>query len=327
MNRPARSPLVATIVLNWQREAESIACVRAAAASRYPNQKLYVFDNGACERSRAALSGLRALATILESPVNLGYTGGNNAAIRGALADGADYVWLLNNDAEAGPDILPALVGLAEANPRFGLVSPLLRQDAHSLAYAAVLFDPAEFSFPTTIDPDIGREWQRRFPDRFLLWGTALLIRRQVIERIGLLDERFFAYGEDLDYSIRSRQAGFMNHVDFDHEVVHSFKNVGSEACPAYFYYFRTRNAIFIMNKHCPPRAKFKAALHFAYRNACLLERLQGRRDLMDALLAGLWHGLRGVTGPYESTYRMPAPLAALLRARPSLLAKVLKAI
>jgi len=122
----ARLPLLATIVLNWNREAETIACVQAVAASRYPNQRIYVFDNGASERSRAALAGLRPLATILQSPVNLGYTGGNNAAITAALADGADQVWLLNNDADAGPDILPAPIEQAEANPRFGLARQLL---------------------------------------------------------------------------------------------------------------------------------------------------------------------------------------------------------
>lgn len=323
----AGAPPVATIVLNWNREAETIGCVEAAAAGRYPNQRIYVFDNGACERSRAALARLRPLATLLESPVNLGYTGGNNAAIAAALADGAEYVWLLNSDAGAGPDVLAALVGQAEADPRIGLVSPLLRQDAQALAYAAVLFDPAGFDFPTTTDPEIGRDWQRRFPGRFLLWGTALLIRRRLIERIGLLDERFFAYGEDLDYSIRSLRAGFLNHVDFGQEVWHPAKQVGSAGCPAYFYYFRTRNAVLLLGKHCPGRAKLKASLHFAYQQAGLLERLQGHRALTEAVLAGLWHGLRGVTGGYAPDSRMPAPLAALLRARPSLIRRVLAAI
>jgi hypothetical protein len=98
-------------------------------------------------------------------------------------------------------------------------------------------------------------------------------------------------------------------------------------AHPAYYYYLRSRNEILLWRKHCPFRCKAKAALRIAHRAVGTLERLAGHRELTDAVLAGLWDGLRGMAGRYEPSRRMPASLASLLRANPSLLRRVLDKI
>jgi GT2 family glycosyltransferase len=317
------SPLVATIVLNWQAPEETLRCVAAAAATTYPRQRIYVFDNGATEHSRAALAPLADRAVLLESPVNLGYTGGNNQAMRRALADGADYVWLLNSDALAGPTVLASLVALAEADPAVGIVTPLIGDHTYGpgLEFAGAVADFHACAVDTTLDLATGREWQRRFPDRFVVIGTAMLLRRRLIETIGLLDDRMFAYAEDTDYAIRSLRAGFANRVDFASEVHHQAKPGIRQP---HGYYYMNRNAVLLWRKHVGPVGGLRAVVAVANRTLRDLERFAGHERQADAALAGLWDGIRGVAGPYHPDRRMPAPLARLLKRWPAFFRKLL---
>jgi len=317
------SPLVATIILNWQDTEQTLRCIAAAGATFYPNQRLYIFDNGATEASRAALAPLADRAVLLESPVNLGYTGGNNQAISRALADGAEYVWLLNSDALAGPDVLASLVALAEADPAVGIVTPLIRDNpqAAGCEFAGALADFRACSIESTDDPATGRQWQERFPDRFVVVGTAMLLRRRLIETIGLLDERMFAYAEDTDYAIRSLRAGFANRIDFATEVYHQAK---PDIRQPHGYYYMNRNAVLLWRKHAGAVGGWRAMAAVANRTLRDVERFAGHERQADAALAGLWDGIRGVTGPYDPDRRMPRPLAALLKRRPALFRKLL---
>ncbi len=316
MSEAARPPLVATLILNWNDSEATRRCVESAASTAYPNQRLYVFDNGASARTRAELAGLAASATMLESPINLGYTGGNNAAIRRAIADGADFVWLLNNDAKVTPDVLPSLIGLAASDPRLGIASPLICHEENPAVFqfAGAIKDFRHGLFIGTLDPAVGRDWQARQADRFLVFGTAMLIRRTLIERIGELDDRLFAYHEDIDYSLRSLQAGFANRVDFASRVLH--RSMPSVPAP-HVYYLKTRNELLVWNKH-DKRSWLRSRLYAANRVAGLLERLSEHGPQLDAALAGLWDGLRGAWGPYDSRRRMQRRLADALKAHPA---------
>jgi len=320
----ADAPLVATIVLNWRDCDDTIRCVTAAAKTDYPNQRIYLLDNGADEVSRVTLSSLSTIATLLESPVNLGYTGGNNAAIRRALDDGADYVWLLNSDSVPGSSVLGALVDSAEADPQAGIVSPLICDPACNprFEFAGAVADLTNCLIETTIDCETGRDMQTRFPDRFVLVGTGMLIRRALIERIGLLDDRLFAYYEDTDYSIRSLRAGFHNIINFGTELYHRTKPLVREP---HAYYYMNRNVILMWCKIAGRRGKRRAVADVTHRALRDLERFgKDHPRQAQAALAGLWDGMLGRTGQYEPTRRMPWPIEKMLRARPALFRKIL---
>ncbi len=321
---PPSPPLVATIILNWQDAEATLRCVDAAAATGYSNQRIYVFDNGATDRSRAVLAPLADRAVLLESPVNLGYTGGNNQAIHRALADGADYVWLLNSDALAGPTVLASLVALAEADPRVGLVTPLIRDDKHEafFEFAGAIVDFRSCGVNTTCDAATGRAWQDRYPDRIVVVGTAMLLRRRLIETIGLLDERMFAYAEDIDYAIRSLRAGFANRIDFATEVYHQAK---PDIRQPHGYYYMNRNAVLLSRKHRGWSGKMRAVAMVAHRALRDVERFVGHEPQADAALAGLWDGIRGVTGQYDPDRRMPRPLAGPLKRWPAFFRRLLR--
>ena len=320
----ANAPLVATIVLNWRNTSDTVRCVTAAAETDYPNQRIYLFDNGADAASRAALSSLSTVATLLESPVNLGYTGGNNAAIQRALDDGANYVWLLNSDAIPGPSVLGALVTSAETDPQVGIVSPLICDPACEPPYefTGAVVDLTNCLIDITIDREAGREMQEQFSDRFVLVGTAMLVRRALIERIGLLDDRLFAYYEDMDYSIRSLLAGFRNIINFETELYHRAKPLVREP---HAYYYMNRNVILMWRKIAGRHGRRRAIADVAHRALRDLERFgKDHPRQAQAALAGLWDGMLERTGQYRPTRRMPRPLEVMLRTRPALFRKLL---
>ena len=218
-------PLVAIVVLNWNGAEDTLRCIASLARQTHPNFRILVVDNGSTDGSTERLRALGDRITLIESQENLGYTGGNNLAIREALKGEAGYVWLFNNDAVAEPDTLELLVAAAEEDQRIGLLSPALLDPNGKIIsdFRGGVYDPRLLTFNITNKTEIYQNWHKNTPELIWLYGTALLIRRSVIDKISVLDSRFFAYAEDNDYSIRSSKAGFFNVVVNSAKIYHDF--------------------------------------------------------------------------------------------------------
>lgn len=315
-------PRVCTVVVNWQRPEETLACVRSLLALDYPAQRIVVVDNSAgASGVEALLAGLPV--QLVRNPANLGFTGGVNAGLRHARDAGADYVWLMNSDATAAPDALRKLVAAAEADPRIGLVSPMIHdpEARERPLFCLALLSPRSLDAHATADPDEARRWLGEQAENVVLYGTALLIRRALIEAIGGLDERFFAYVEDIDYSLRCREAGFRPVPCFDARVYHRFKEPTQtpQATPPYLYYFMTRNYLLLWRKRSRRLLLGRPALWLLRR--CLLQimRMPQNQPAIEAILAGLWDGARGIGGPYDPARRPPWWLRRTLGRHPRL--------
>jgi GT2 family glycosyltransferase len=291
---PLLQPRVDVILLNWNKSAATLACVAALRAQTYGNARILVIDNGSAAEDFAALTAAEPDGgfVLLRHKHNLGFTGGVNSGIARAMEDGAAYVWLHNNDAIASPDTLSRLVAAAEADIKIGLVSPVIRDstDAEAIDYCGGLVFSRPLNFERTADPVLSAAWMRDYPERIWLAGTALLIRRALIEAIGGLDDRFFAYWDDSDYSLRSLNAGFCNIVVLDANIRHETSPAAAiRQRPPYFYYYMARNEILLLRKHGG-----------AWRNVrslrwCLLRqwRLLARLRTYPGARAGVWAGLR----------------------------------
>ena len=325
------SPLVYIVVLNWNGCRDTLRCIASLERQHGANFRILVIDNGSADESVSVLRGLGDRIELIENAENLGYTGGNNRAMREAFARGADYVWLFNNDAVTEPDALGKMVALCEADPGIGLVSPLVRdEDNHQTVQSAcALFDLTTPSYAPTNEVGLAAEWQVKYPDRIGLVGAAMLVRRSVYEKIGGLDNLFFAYGEDYDYSIRSARAGFHNKVVFEAAVFHPGKAViaSADAAKPYYYYFMSRNEILMWRKHCTPSLFRRFLVWVVRQRLVLIDGVPNNVAAVDAVLAGLWHGVRGVGGGYDPARRMPLVLRTLIRRNPRLWVRVIDAV
>jgi GT2 family glycosyltransferase len=321
------SPAVSVIVLNWNGGETTRACLRSLAEIDYPNLSIIVVDNASSDGSADELA-LIGTIDLIRNSTNLGFTGGVNTGIRRAMERGADFVWLLNSDATSGPEVLGQLIAAARHDERIGLVSPVFHDPTppHAPEFCIARFDPASRVANQTNDPTIARQWCEQYPEQIVLLGTALLIRRALIEAIGLLDDRFFAYVEDVDYSLRSMAAGFRNVAVPGAVVYHEFKRPVDDprTVPPYLHYYMSRNYLLLWRKLPGSAFVTKAMLWFLRQRLLQITRMSGDESAVDALLAGLWDGLRGIGGQYDPRRRMPAPMRLLLARHPRMWIRLL---
>jgi len=148
---------------------------------------------------------------IISNAENLRFAGGNNVGIEYAIKHGADYILLLNNDTEVASDFLGELVNAAESSKNIGMVGPKIYYyyDQNRIWFAGgkIEFWKGWISHIGIREIDHGQYNSTR--DVGYLTGCCLLIKREVIEKIGKLDERFFIYGEDADWCVRASRAGY----------------------------------------------------------------------------------------------------------------------
>ncbi|MVN87158.1 glycosyltransferase [Deinococcus sp. HMF7620] len=203
--QPAAPPLVGIVVINYNGWGHTDTCLRSLAALDYPRADVVLVDNGSTDDSVAQLQARYPDLPILQIPVNVGFTAANNVGTREALRRGADHVWFLNNDTTVDPGVLSALVEVAGGHPGLGAVASVLysmREPEQVQGWGGGWIDlwrgQAElFQAPVP--------WAQLD----FLSGTSLLVRRRALDEVGLLDERYFMYWEDADFSLRLRRAGW----------------------------------------------------------------------------------------------------------------------
>lgn len=288
---------LAAVVVNYRTPARTIEAVAALARSTLPPDPLVVIDNGG--HDAATLAAALPSVQRIETPRNLGFAGGANVGLGAALAAGADAVVLVNSDAVVAPDCL-ALLRSAAATPTVGLAGPaLLRGDApDQVESLGIELSPRTGRFrllgaglPYVHDPAA----RPRTVDA--LAGTVLLIRRDVLERIGAFDASFFLYLEDVDLCLRARAAGFRSVCVPAARAWHAGRASAAGTDPGPLYY-ATRNHLRLAaglprRRLLRPAAILAANLAYALRGEAA-PRARGLREV----LWGAADYVRGRSGP-----------------------------
>ena len=247
-------PRVTILILNWNGLQDTLACLASLQCVKYPNFDILVVDNGSCDGSTTVIRERFPEVRVIENERNLGFTGGNNVGLR-HLAQGVDYVLLLNNDTEVAPDFLGRLVDVAEADPGIGIVGPKIYYHEQPVVI---------WSAGGTIDWQRGKsrmleldeldEGQSGVVPREVdfVSGCALLVKRAVLEQIGLLDERFFAYYEEIEWCVRAKREGFkIVHVPRA-KVWHKIPLDARDSSPIVQYYMSRNRILFLKATGAP---------------------------------------------------------------------------
>jgi GT2 family glycosyltransferase len=224
--------------------------------------------------------------------------------------------------------MLRILVAAAEAEPRAGLLAPLVRDilPPHPMMNLGGWFDRRALVYNHTDNVETAMDWQTQFPDQIVLMGTALLIRSAVAERIGGFDEALFAYWEDVDYSIRSSAAGFVNRLVAETALLHPAKRPYDElgSVKPHFHYYMFRNEILLLRKHGAGIRGFKARRWTTLQQLRNVERLRNDETAVQAALSGMWDGWLNRGGPFSPRRRMPQPYRAVMARYPGLIRRLL---
>ena len=247
----------AIIILNWNNFDDTNECLSSLYKADLCEGFIVLVDNGSqdgsYEKLRQKWSYWKAIHWI-KNKENLGFAGGNNVGIQYALAKGAEYIMLLNNDTVVDPDFLKPLIKYMATNDNVGIVGPkiFLYSDPNrfqavgcQLSMATGRFGPIGGGQRDNGQYNVAR-------DCAYLSGAALMISRKCIERTGLLEEDYFAYCEEVDLCLRARVAGFkivyIPNSKIWHKVSSSTKRLKKGS--SLQLYFTFRNKIIFYRKH-----------------------------------------------------------------------------
>jgi GT2 family glycosyltransferase len=293
---------VVAVIVHWRDLADTRGCVESLAAE--PDVEVLVVDNGSREPVGDALG---PGAAVVRSPENRGYAGGGNLGMRAALGRGAEVVLLLNNDARVVAGATAAALRVLDADPHVAVVGAkvVTREDPKRLwlAWGDVTWRQSLVALRGAGKPD-GPAFAR---ERDVAWvaGCAMWFRRDALERVGLLDETFFAYHEEVDWCVRARRAGWRVVYCPAAVVSHTGRGeTGGKQSVRIRKYFAARNSILFARKHAT-RAQWLML------GACLAATLplQLLRHLPTGSADEVWLKVRGIRDALSG--RKP-PFAAL---------------
>jgi GT2 family glycosyltransferase len=198
-------PSVYVIVLNWNGWQDTVRCLASLDRLEYPNYHILLVDNSSTDNSVDRIRAAWPKVPVIQTEKNLGFAGGNNVGIRHALEQEAEYVWLVNNDTVVDPHALTAMVELAEEDPRAGVVGSVLYYMDEPEKVQIWGGGRVYFWLGVVRDRDIS---PGRSGLQFVV-GASMLVKRALIEDIGLLDDEYFMGWEDIDYGLKARSNGW----------------------------------------------------------------------------------------------------------------------
>lgn len=311
------TPKVSIIILNWNGLKDTLECLKSVYAGDYDHYEVIVVDNGSTDGSPNEIKALFPKVVLLENGKNLGFAGGNNAGMRYALEKGCDYLWLLNNDTIVEIDTLSKIISTAEKDERIGLVSPLIYHFSNpaKVQFCGAYFDYDNFSVKHL--GDISELTVLNQKD-ISLWGTALLIKSKIIDKVGILNEKYFAYAEDEEYSLRVLRAGFLNKMDYNARIFHK-GHVAEEdiksKIPAYIHFYSARNSYWMWRDNIPNRQFFKFIRKYGarvIRNAAFYQKA-GFSEGASAALDGFYSAFFRIEQTWGKHAKMPMVIKRIL--------------
>lgn len=251
----------AIILVNWNSFYHSNNCILSIKRSGATDFDIVLVDNGSADLSGKLLKEKHPDIILLESPDNLGFSGGNNLALKYALQQGYAYSFLLNNDTFVETGFLKNLVTYMVEHPETGAIQPKIffHKKRNILWNGGSVYNKM-----------FGTTWSKRYLRtegkeqqiiRNVDWitGCALFIRNDILTETGLLAENMFMYFEDVDLSMRIRKKGYSLIYHPDSVIYHvaGASNINKEKNEEGYsnpqvYYINFRNRIWFLKKYTP---------------------------------------------------------------------------
>jgi len=254
---------VSVVILNWNGGDYLIRCVRSVLETDYPKNLLEVIvvDNGSTDGSARSVKKVYPQVKLIENKKNLGFCVGNNIGIRSATGD---LIILLNNDTIVDKDWIKEILKRAK-DPRVGVVGCKLyfpgTKTIQTLGFRIKFLGYWESIGAGEMD--IGQFNQIEKVD--YVSGAALAIKREVVEKIGLLDTEFYAYAEDADLCYRARKAGYR--VVISNAIVYHYGSLSWDRLPLKKAYLGNRNHLYFIMKHYPPKALLRYIFEYPIKS------------------------------------------------------------
>jgi GT2 family glycosyltransferase len=264
------SKKVAVILVNWNSFSLTFDCIDSLQQMDYRDFDILVTDNGSQDRSGSKLKEHFPSIILIESPTNLGFTGGNNLGMQYAIDNGYAYVILLNNDTFVKDDFLAVLTTYMDQHPEAGAIQPMIYFNHNrSLIWNAGSYfnkwlgHTYTLNYNKPLNPE-----NNRIKEVDWVSGCAFMTRVAILKKTGLFPENLFIYYEDVDLSFRIKQEGFQLVFHPESVIYHiagmSNRNKikGKEGfVNPIVHYLNIRNRIWLLKRYTSPAQAFTVSL------------------------------------------------------------------
>lgn len=263
---------VYAIIVNWNGVADTLVCLQSLqnVNESYAGLTVVVVDNGSTNDSVSQIKKKFPGVHIIETGKNLGFTGGNNIGMEYALKQNADYIWMINNDTVVDKNVL-SFVSTFKDKAIGACGSKIYFAPGHEyhidrytdkergkvIWYAGGLMDWDNIyaSHRGVDDVDHG-QYDEPLETPFIT-GCSFIVRADIVRSVGKLDDAYYLYLEDLDWSLRIQHAGYKTMYVPSSIVWHvNAGSSGKPGNPLHEYYF-TRNRLLLGFRYAPFRTKF----------------------------------------------------------------------
>lgn len=262
METKVQKPMVSIVSVNYDQPEVTCEMLQSLRSVTYPNFETIIVDNGSPTTTPFIIKEKHPEAKLIISEKNLGFAGGNNIALKQAKGD---YVLLLNNDTEVAPDFLDSLVELMESDDKIGIVSSkiLYFHEDNIIQYAG--------TSPINPITSRGKHYGNRQKDNgqfseatetFYPHGACMMIRKSVLEELGLLYEGYFLYYEEYDFTERVRQAGYKIYFQPNSSILHKESISTGKNSPLKTYYLN-RNRLLFLRRNVEGITFYLAMIYF----------------------------------------------------------------
>ena len=254
-----KEPKIAIIIINWNTYKLTYNCLKSLELCTYKNKTIFFVDNGSNDGSGDKIALEFPEINCINNQKNEGFTGANNKALKVILKQNFDYVLLLNNDTEVKPDFLSLMQASMDSDNNLAATQPLILDfpDKNTIWNAGGSFNTF-FGLSKTrykgmiYKPNLKIETLTEW-----ISGCCILVKIAVIKEVGLLDNRFFAYFEDVDWSIRMTNLGYKlgvvpKSIIYHHSSGSTKRNntTNEGNLSPYAHYLNVRNHIYLIKKH-----------------------------------------------------------------------------
>ncbi len=262
------APHVTIVLVNYRGANDTLACLESFQTLDYASKDIIVVDNNSGDDSIELLKASRFKFELICSDINLGFSGGNNLAIKKVLErkndkdlenyKPTDYIWLLNNDTEVGPSALTNLV--KEAQKTGGITGSLLLYPDKQYQMVGTqinwLTGGTKGYKETELENGMSVE---------CVSGASMLIPTSLFKRIGLMDESYFLYFEDSEFCLRAREKNYPVTLAIGSRVYHKEGATTGKKSFATQYYFH-RNRLKVLFQYASVQDKIPLAIYSAFR-------------------------------------------------------------
>lgn len=248
-------PKVGIVVLNFNGKSDTLDCLASLEklTGKEAEVIIYVVDNNSHDKSVEEIREKFPKIEVIANSENLGFSGGNNVGIKKALEKGAAWVLLLNNDTIVEPDFLDELVKFGQSHSKAGILGPTLKFKKGFEVF---------YDLGGKINPYFGRTTHKTvslladlLPQKVdYLSGACLLVRKEVLNKIGMLEEAYFFGFEDVEFCLEAKKAGYSVYNVPTALVEHKISGSVGQTSPLKIYYLLRNNLRFFYRNLIFPR-------------------------------------------------------------------------